>query len=79
MFSAKIALMKAEEAGLNVNDAVMASDAFFPFADWVKVALAKGIKTIIQPGGSKRDAEVTAAANRQGAVMVFTGTRHFRH
>ena len=79
VFSAKIALMKAEEAGLEVNGAVMASDAFFPFADGVEVALAQGIKTIIQPGGSKRDAEVIAAANRQGAVMVFTGTRHFRH
>jgi phosphoribosylaminoimidazolecarboxamide formyltransferase/IMP cyclohydrolase len=58
---------------------VVASDAFFPFADGLEAALAAGATAVIQPGGSMRDAEVIAAANRAGAAMVFTGRRHFRH
>jgi phosphoribosylaminoimidazolecarboxamide formyltransferase / IMP cyclohydrolase len=57
----------------------VASDAFFPFADGLEAALAAGATAVIQPGGSMRDAEVIAAANRAGAAMVFTGRRHFRH
>ena len=58
---------------------VMASDAYFPFDDNVKAAHAGGIKYLVQPGGSLRDAEVIATANRLGIAMIFTGTRHFRH
>jgi phosphoribosylaminoimidazolecarboxamide formyltransferase/IMP cyclohydrolase len=58
---------------------VLASDAFFPFADGPQLAIDAGIAAIIQPGGSKRDAEVVAAANDAGVAMVFTGRRHFRH
>lgn len=77
--SARIAAIKAEHAGLVVEGAVMASDAFFPFRDGIDNAAAAGIKCIIQPGGSMRDAEVIAAANEHGIAMVFTGMRHFRH
>ncbi len=77
--SAKIAALKAEEAGLIVPGAVMASDAFFPFRDGIDAAAKAGIRAIIQPGGSMRDAEVIAAADEHGMAMVFTGTRHFRH
>jgi len=77
--SAKIAGMKAEEAGLTVAGAVMASDAFFPFRDGIDAAAAAGIRAVIQPGGSMRDAEVIAAADEHGMAMVFTGRRHFRH
>ena len=59
--------------------AVLASDAFFPFADGPQLALDAGIAAIIQPGGSRRDDEVTAAVEAAGAAMVFTGRRHFRH
>jgi phosphoribosylaminoimidazolecarboxamide formyltransferase/IMP cyclohydrolase len=58
---------------------VLASDAFFPFADGVEVAARAGATAIIQPGGSLRDDEVIAAANEAGIAMVFTGMRHFRH
>jgi phosphoribosylaminoimidazolecarboxamide formyltransferase/IMP cyclohydrolase len=58
---------------------VMASDAFFPFADTVEEANAVGIRFIVQPGGSKRDGEVIEMCNRFGIAMVFTGMRHFRH
>jgi phosphoribosylaminoimidazolecarboxamide formyltransferase/IMP cyclohydrolase len=58
---------------------VMASDAFFPFADTIEVANSMGIRYIVQPGGSKRDNDVIEACNRFGIAMVFTGTRHFRH
>jgi phosphoribosylaminoimidazolecarboxamide formyltransferase/IMP cyclohydrolase len=58
---------------------VLASDAFFPFADGPQAALDAGVGAIIQPGGSKRDAEVVDAVRAAGAVMVFTGRRHFRH
>lgn len=77
--SAKIAGLKAEEAGLHVPGSVMASDAFFPFRDGIDAAAAAGIKAVIQPGGSMRDNEVIDAANEHGLAMVFTGVRHFRH
>jgi phosphoribosylaminoimidazolecarboxamide formyltransferase/IMP cyclohydrolase len=68
-----------EKAGTQTRGAVLASDAFFPFADGLEAALAAGIGAVIQPGGSKRDDEVIAAADRAGIAMVFTGVRHFRH
>ncbi len=77
--SARIAAIKAEQAGLDVTGAVMASDAFFPFRDGIDNAAAVGISAVIQPGGSMRDAEVIAAADEHGMAMVFTGMRHFRH
>ncbi|MEE4250151.1 MAG: bifunctional phosphoribosylaminoimidazolecarboxamide formyltransferase/IMP cyclohydrolase [Alcanivoracaceae bacterium] len=77
--SARIAAIKAEHAGLQVQGAVMASDAFFPFRDGIDNAAANGISCVIQPGGSMRDAEVIAAADEHGMAMVFTGMRHFRH
>jgi phosphoribosylaminoimidazolecarboxamide formyltransferase/IMP cyclohydrolase len=77
--SAKIAALKAEEAGLVVPGSAMASDAFFPFRDGIDAAAAAGIRAVIQPGGSMRDAEVIAAADEHGIAMVFTGVRHFRH
>jgi len=77
--SAKIASLKAEEAGLSVPGAVMASDAFFPFRDGIDAAAKAGIAAVIQPGGSMRDEEVIAAADEHGMAMVFTGRRHFRH
>jgi phosphoribosylaminoimidazolecarboxamide formyltransferase/IMP cyclohydrolase len=77
--SVKIAVMKAETAGLDLGGSVLASDAFFPFSDGVEEAGNAGATAVIQPGGSVRDAEVIAAANRLGLAMVFTGVRHFRH
>ena len=77
--SARIAAIKAEHAGLDVAGAVMASDAFFPFRDGIDNAAQRGIRAVIQPGGSIRDDEVIAAANEAGIAMVFTGVRHFRH
>jgi phosphoribosylaminoimidazolecarboxamide formyltransferase/IMP cyclohydrolase len=77
--SARIAAIKAEHAGLKVEGAVMASDAFFPFRDGIDSAAEAGIAAVIQPGGSIRDEEVIAAANAHGMAMVFTGMRHFRH
>ena len=77
--SARIAAIKAEQAGLEVQGSVMASDAFFPFRDGIDSAAAAGIAAVIQPGGSMRDEEVIAAANEHGMAMVFTGMRHFRH
>ncbi len=77
--SVRIAIMKAADAELDVDGAVLASDAFFPFADSVERAAEVGIRAIIQPGGSKRDPEVIAAADRHDIAMVFTGIRHFRH
>jgi phosphoribosylaminoimidazolecarboxamide formyltransferase/IMP cyclohydrolase len=66
-------------AGERAKGAVLASDAFFPFADGVETAAKAGATAIVQPGGSKADAEVIATADRLGLAMVFTGTRHFRH
>jgi phosphoribosylaminoimidazolecarboxamide formyltransferase/IMP cyclohydrolase len=77
--SARIASIKAEQAGLDVRGAVMASDAFFPFRDGIDQAAEAGISAVIQPGGSMRDEEVIAAADEHGMAMVFTGMRHFRH
>jgi len=77
--SARIAAMKAEQAGLTVAGSVMASDAFFPFRDGIDQAAGTGIVAVIQPGGSVRDEEVIAAADEHGIAMVFTGMRHFRH
>jgi phosphoribosylaminoimidazolecarboxamide formyltransferase / IMP cyclohydrolase len=74
--SVKVAAMKAQ---LPISGCVMASDAFFPFADGVEEAAKHGIAAVIQPGGSVRDEEVIAAADRLGLAMVFTGIRHFRH
>jgi phosphoribosylaminoimidazolecarboxamide formyltransferase/IMP cyclohydrolase len=77
--SARIAAIKAEHAGLEVEGSVMASDAFFPFRDGIDNAAAVGISAVIQPGGSIRDEEVIAAADEHDMAMVFTGMRHFRH
>jgi phosphoribosylaminoimidazolecarboxamide formyltransferase/IMP cyclohydrolase len=71
--------MKAGEAALSLDGAAMASDAFFPFRDGLDVVAKFGIKSVIQPGGSKRDADVIAAADEHGIAMLFTGMRHFRH
>ena len=79
VISARIAAMKAAEAGLDIPGSVMASDAFFPFRDGIDAAAEVGIRAVIQPGGSMRDAEVIAAANEHDMAMVFTGVRHFRH
>jgi len=79
VMSVRIAAWKAEEAGLKTTGATLASDAFFPFRDGVDLAASFGIRTIIQPGGSVRDAEVIAAADEHGMAMLFTGMRHFRH
>ena len=79
VYSAKIAGIKAADENLEVKDSVMASDAFFPFRDGIDAAAAAGIKAVIQPGGSMRDAEVIAAADEHGMTMIFTGVRHFRH
>lgn len=77
--SAKIAAMKAEEFGHSLAGCAVASDAFFPFRDGLDVVIDHGATCVIQPGGSIRDAEVIAAADERGIVMVFTGERHFRH
>ena len=79
VISAEIANLKAAEEGLEVKNAVMASDAFFPFRDGIDKAASSGIAAIIQPGGSIKDDEVITAANEHGIAMVFTGMRHFRH
>ncbi len=77
--SARIAAIKAQQAGLSVAGSVMASDAFFPFRDGIDSAASAGVRAVIQPGGSMRDEELIAAANEYGMAMVFTGMRHFRH
>ena len=77
--SARIASIKAEEAGLSLQGTAVASDAFFPFRDGLDVVVDAGATCVIQPGGSIRDEEVIAAADERGIVMVFTGERHFRH
>jgi phosphoribosylaminoimidazolecarboxamide formyltransferase/IMP cyclohydrolase len=70
---------KAARVGLDLRGSVLASDAFFPFPDGLEVAAKAGAVAFVQPGGSVRDEDVIAAANRLGATMVFTGKRHFRH
>jgi phosphoribosylaminoimidazolecarboxamide formyltransferase/IMP cyclohydrolase len=77
--SARIASIKAENAGLTLRGSAVASDAFFPFRDGLDVVVAAGAGCVIQPGGSMRDDEVIAAADEHGIAMVLTGTRHFRH
>jgi phosphoribosylaminoimidazolecarboxamide formyltransferase/IMP cyclohydrolase len=77
--SARIASIKAQNAGLTLAGSVVASDAFFPFRDGVDVVADAGARAIIQPGGSMRDVEVIAAADERDVAMVFTGVRHFRH
>jgi phosphoribosylaminoimidazolecarboxamide formyltransferase/IMP cyclohydrolase len=77
--ASELAARKAERAGLDTVGSALASDAFFPFRDGLDVAVACGCTAVIQPGGSKRDDEVIAAANEHGIAMVMTGTRHFRH
>jgi phosphoribosylaminoimidazolecarboxamide formyltransferase/IMP cyclohydrolase len=77
--SSKLAALKAADAGLDIQGASVASDAFFPFRDGLDTLAALGIKSVIQPGGAMRDDEVVAAANEHDIAMVFTGMRHFRH
>ncbi len=77
--SSRIAVEKAAIAGISLKGSVIASDAYFPFADGVIEAIRAGATAVIQPGGSVRDPEVIAAADDHGIAMVFTGTRHFRH
>ncbi|HPP82098.1 MAG TPA: bifunctional phosphoribosylaminoimidazolecarboxamide formyltransferase/IMP cyclohydrolase [Rubrivivax sp.] len=77
--SARIASIKAGNAGLALAGSALASDAFFPFRDGLDVVIDEGAACVIQPGGSMRDEEVIAAADERGVAMVFTGTRHFRH
>jgi len=79
VYSARIASIKATDAGLEVRGSVMASDAFFPFRDGLDQAAEVGITAVIQPGGSMRDKEIIEAADQHGIAMVFTGMRHFRH
>lgn len=77
--ASRIAIWKAEEAGLSLKGSAVASDAFFPFADGLIAAAEAGATCAIQPGGSVRDEEVIAAANDRNMAMIFTGIRHFRH
>lgn len=77
--SARIAAWRGAAAGLDFAGCVVASDAFFPFADGLQAAIAAGARAVIQPGGSIRDAEVIEAADAAGIAMVFTNMRHFRH
>ncbi len=77
--SSRIAIWKANEAGLSLKGSAVASDAFFPFPDGLIAAAEAGATCAIQPGGSVRDEEVIAAANERDMAMIFTGARHFRH
>jgi phosphoribosylaminoimidazolecarboxamide formyltransferase/IMP cyclohydrolase len=77
--SCELAVRKASAAGLDLHDSVAVSDAFFPFADGVERLAAAGVRVVLQPGGSKRDAEVIAAADRLGMCMLLGARRHFRH
>ncbi|MES2128919.1 MAG: bifunctional phosphoribosylaminoimidazolecarboxamide formyltransferase/IMP cyclohydrolase [Pseudomonadota bacterium] len=77
--SARIASIKAQNAGLTLAGSAVASDAFFPFRDGLDVVVDAGASCVIQPGGSMRDQEVIDAADERGVVMLYTGTRHFRH
>ena len=70
---------RAERLGISLRGSALGSDAFFPFPDGLEEAIAAGATAVIQPGGSTRDAEVIAAADKAGVTMVFTGVRHFRH
>ena len=77
--ASRIAVWKANEAGLSLKGSAVASDAFFPFPDGLIAAAEAGATCAIQPGGSVRDEEVIAAANERNMAMIFTGIRHFRH
>jgi phosphoribosylaminoimidazolecarboxamide formyltransferase/IMP cyclohydrolase len=77
--SARIASIKAENAGLSLQGSAVASDAYFPFRDGLDVVCDAGATCVIQPGGSMRDQEVIDAADERGIAMVLTGVRHFRH
>ncbi|MGH7325448.1 MAG: bifunctional phosphoribosylaminoimidazolecarboxamide formyltransferase/IMP cyclohydrolase [Candidatus Rokuibacteriota bacterium] len=77
--SARLAVMRAREAGLSTEGSVCASDAFFPFRDGLDAVAGAGVTAVIQPGGSLRDQDVIAAADEHGMAMLFTGVRHFRH
>jgi phosphoribosylaminoimidazolecarboxamide formyltransferase/IMP cyclohydrolase len=77
--ASRIAVWKANEAGLLLQGSAVASDAFFPFPDGLLAAADAGATCAIQPGGSVRDEEVVAAANERSMAMIFTGVRHFRH
>ena len=77
--SARIAVKKAQDAGINLKGCAVASDAFFPFADGMLQAIEAGATAVIQPGGSIRDAEVIEASNKHNVSIVITGMRHFRH
>jgi phosphoribosylaminoimidazolecarboxamide formyltransferase/IMP cyclohydrolase len=77
--ASELAVMKGKKSELDFAGSVVASDAFFPFADGLVAAAEQGAQAAIQPGGSIRDDEVTAAANEHDMAMVFTGHRHFRH
>ncbi|AKC60112.1 bifunctional phosphoribosylaminoimidazolecarboxamide formyltransferase/IMP cyclohydrolase [Blochmannia endosymbiont of Polyrhachis (Hedomyrma) turneri] len=79
IYAAKIATLKAKDAGFDLKDAVMASDAFFPFPDTIELAASMGIKCIIQPGGGIQDKKIIASANKNNISMIFTNIRHFRH
>jgi phosphoribosylaminoimidazolecarboxamide formyltransferase/IMP cyclohydrolase len=79
IMSVRIAALKAEEAKLEVAGATLASDAFFPFRDGIDAAAERGVRAVVQPGGSVRDDEVIRAADEHGLAMIFTGMRHFRH
>ena len=79
VYSTRIAAIKAADEKLDLTGSVLASDAFFPFRDGIDAAAEHGIRAVIQPGGSRRDDEVIAAANEHGLAMVLTGMRHFRH
>ena len=77
--ASRIAIWKADEAGLSLKGSAVASDAFFPFPDGLIAAADAGAACAIQPGGSVRDEEVIAAADERDMAMIFTGVRHFRH
>ncbi len=79
VMSLQIAIMKAKESGFDLQGAIMASDAFFPFPDCIEIAAKEGIKIVVQPGGSMRDDAVIAACDQYGIAMFMTGSRHFRH
>jgi phosphoribosylaminoimidazolecarboxamide formyltransferase/IMP cyclohydrolase len=77
--ASRIAVWKANEAGLSLKGSTVCSDAFFPFSDGLLAAADAGATAVIQPGGSVRDADVIAAADSRGVAMIFTSIRHFRH
>ena len=77
--SCEIAVRKARQAGLALDGTAAASDAFFPFRDGLDALAHAGVRAVVQPGGSKNDPELVAAADEHGIAMLLTGVRHFRH